>query len=57
MPNTSPIKWVSPTGLTLMHEDGTYSFPSTPHPQPKYKDTSNKGTFGLKGAVKAANAK
>ncbi|ATG86535.1 hypothetical protein J4T96_gp113 [Mycobacterium phage Finemlucis] len=29
-------------------------FPDEPHPQLPFKDTSNRGKFGLKGAVQAA---
>ncbi|WZB38410.1 hypothetical protein SEA_BAZZLE_134 [Mycobacterium phage Bazzle] len=56
--SNSRVKWVSPTGYTVMHEheDGsvTYDFPTERHPQLPRKDTSNKGKFGLKGAVQAA---
>ena len=49
------IKWVSPTGLTVMHEDAfgnvTYEFPTVKHPQLPQKDTSTKGTYGLKPKV------
>ncbi|QFG10359.1 hypothetical protein J4U00_gp120 [Mycobacterium phage DyoEdafos] len=47
------IKWVSPTGLTVIYEDGTTVFPDEPHPQLPFKDTSNRGKFGLKAAVEA----
>ncbi|QDK03924.1 hypothetical protein SEA_LEWAN_137 [Mycobacterium phage Lewan] len=52
--STAKIKWVSPTGLTVIYEDGTTVFPDEPHPQLPFKDTSNRGKFGLKGAVQAA---
>ncbi|QBP29196.1 hypothetical protein KNU48_gp047 [Mycobacterium phage Silverleaf] len=54
-------KWVSPTGYTVMYEDEagnvTYEFPSEPHPQLPYTDTSNKGAYGLKARTSAALAK
>lgn len=56
--SNSQIKWVSPTGYTVMHEhaDGSvsYTFPSEPHPQLPCEDTSNKGAYGLKGKAVAA---
>ncbi|AYB70471.1 hypothetical protein SEA_JUBIE_129 [Mycobacterium phage Jubie] len=52
------IIWVSPTGLTLMHqaEDGTisYSFPNEPHPQPKVRLAPTKSKVGLKSLANAA---
>lgn len=52
------IKWVSPTGMTVMHEDadGTvrYEFPTVKHPQLPQKNTSNAGTYGLKAKANAA---
>ncbi|OYN81760.1 hypothetical protein [Mycolicibacterium sphagni] len=56
---TNTVKWVSPTGFTVMHqaEDGTvsYTFPSEPHPQLEAPVTS-KGTLGLKPMTDAAMA-
>ncbi|WP_124712936.1 hypothetical protein [Mycolicibacterium nivoides] len=58
--SNSRVKWVSPTGFTVMyeHEDGSvsYDFPTERHPQLPREDTSNKGKFGLKGAVQAVMA-
>ena len=55
---TKTLKWVSPTGRTLVyqHDDGstTYEFPDTPHKQLPYTDTSNKGKYGLKSAATKA---
>ncbi|ASW31555.1 hypothetical protein SEA_GUUELAD_132 [Mycobacterium phage GuuelaD] len=56
MSSHSDIKWVSPTGLTVIYHDGRIEFPDEPHPQLPFKDTSNRGKFGLKGAVQAAMA-
>lgn len=49
---TDKIKWVSPTGYTVVHEAAngtiTYKFPDKPHPQPacEYKRTTT--NVGLK---------